>query len=172
MSRRRSAEEAGFTLVELLVAMVLTAIVMIGVVNIFISGTRAGADANARVDAQQNTRLALDRLEFEGRCSSSASIVSAGAGVDFTLPSQCSHATGDVTWCVVGRVLARYLSSGCTGSGQTFVSGVTSAAPFSLVTVSGALPRLEIAITVDTGGRSDASTLTDTIALRNAAPSS
>ena len=167
--RARLASEQGFTMVELLVAMVLTAIVMIGVVNIFVSGSRAGADANARVDAQQNTRLALDRLEFEGRCSSSATIVSAGAGVDFTLPSQCSHATGDVTWCVAGGVLTRYLAASCSGTGQPFVSGVTTATPFSLATASGALPRLDITMTVDTGGSSDAATLTDTITLRNAA---
>lgn len=168
--RERPASEQGFTMVELLVAMVLTAIVMIGVVNIFVSGSRAGADANARVGAQQNTRLALDRLEFEGRCSSSATIVSAGAGVDFTLPSQCSHATGDVTWCVAGGVLTRYLAASCSGTGQPFVSGVTTATPFSLATASGALPRLDITMTVDpTGGNSDGATLTDTITLRNAA---
>lgn len=170
--RLSGSAESGFTMIELLVTMVLTAIVMTGIVNVFVSGSRAGADANARLGAQQNTRVALDRLEFDGRCATSATIVSSGAGVSFSLPAACSHATGTVTWCVVSGVLTRYTSSSCSGVGMTLVDGITSAAPFSLTTASGDLPRLDIALTVDTfGSAADAVTLTDTITLRNAARS-
>jgi len=63
--KRLVSDERGVTLIEMLVAMVLAGIVMTGVVNIFISGTRAGADANTRLDAQQGVRMALDRLEYD-----------------------------------------------------------------------------------------------------------
>ncbi len=168
---KRVRDERGQTVFEMLVALVLVAILMVGVVNIIVSGSRAGGDANARIDAQQNTRLAVDRLEFEGRCASAAALVSGGAGVSFTLPSQCSHTTTTtVTWCVVSGVLKRLTSSSCSGSGQAFISGVTSPAPFSLPTTpSGDLPSLAIAITVNTiGAASTGATLDDEITLRNA----
>jgi type II secretory pathway pseudopilin PulG len=163
-------------MVELLIVMSLMGIIMLAVVNIFLSGTRAGADANARLDAQQNVRVALDRLEYEGRCATNAALVSGGAGVTLTLPSQCSNASGTVTWCVSGGVLERFPSATCTGTlsgtGLIYVRNVTSATPFSLVTASGDLPQIAVTITSDeTSSAADAATLTDTITLRNAARS-
>jgi prepilin-type N-terminal cleavage/methylation domain-containing protein len=168
--KRRLSDERGFTLVELLIVMVLMGIIMVGVVDVFVSGTRAGADANARLGAQQNTRVALDRLEHEARCATSATLLSSGAGVKLTLPSQCSNATGTVSWCVTGGILKRYPGAACSGAGAViFVRNITSATPFSLVTGSGDLPRLAITITSDeTRSAADAATLTDSITLRNA----
>jgi prepilin-type N-terminal cleavage/methylation domain-containing protein len=170
--RRRLSDQRGFTMIELLITMVLTAIVMVGLVNVFVSGTRAGADANARLDAQQNTHLALDRLEFEGRCAMSVSLLNSGAGVLFSIPTYCSHASGQVAWCVSGGVLTRYQNSGCTGaSAQPYVRGITTPTPFSLpVTPSGDLPQLAISLTVNTSPHDvgTAVSLTDTITLRNA----
>jgi prepilin-type N-terminal cleavage/methylation domain-containing protein len=170
---RRLSDERGVTLIELLIVMVLTGIIMTAVVNIFVSGTRAGADANARLTAQENTRVALDRLEYEGRCATSAALVSSGAGVTLTLPSQCTNASGTVTWCVTGGVLERFPSATCSGtSGVVYVRNVSSTTPFSLITASGNLPQLAITITSDaTPSPADAATLTDTITLRNAARS-
>jgi Tfp pilus assembly protein PilV len=171
----RLSDQRGQTVFEMMAALVLVAILMVGVVNLLVSGTRAGASANARIDAQQNTRLAIDRLEFEGRCSSKATLVDSGAGVSFTLPSQCSHtSTSTVTWCVIGDVLTRLTSATCTGNGQSFISGVTSPTPFSLPTpASGDLPQLAISITVDTSNsQGTAATLDDTITLRNGTPAS
>jgi prepilin-type N-terminal cleavage/methylation domain-containing protein len=170
----RLDEQQGQTVIEMLVALVLVAILMVGVINIIVSGSRAGGDANARIDAQQNTRLAVDRLEYEGRCASAATLVSSGSGVAFTLPTQCSHATGTVSWCVTGGALVRYTTAACTGRGQTYITGVTSTTPFSLPTTpSGDLPQLAIAITVNTiGAASTSATLDDQITLRNAAAAS
>jgi Tfp pilus assembly protein PilW len=173
--RRRLSHEAGLTQVELLVTMVLTAIVMVGLVNTFVSGTRAGADANARLDAQQNTRLALDRIEFEGRCATSAALVGGGQGVAFSLPATCSHASGKVAWCIEDGILTRYAGNGRSGTGQPFVGGVTSDQPFSLpTTAAGNLPQLLIDLTVDTAPHDTGTSvrLTDAITLRNAARAS
>jgi twitching motility protein PilT len=162
----RIGSQSGFTLIELLVTMVLSVIVIAGAVNMFVSGTRAGADANARVNSQQDVRLALDRLEFEGRCATTATLLSSGEGVYFSLPPQCTHASGDVSWCVSSGVLYRYAAATCAGATrQLFISGVATAAPFSLTTATGYLPRLNIGLTVGSGSKS--STLDDVITLRN-----
>ncbi len=173
MKERLLREESGFTLVELLVVCILLGLVMVGLSNILVSGTRASSDAQARMSSQQNVRLAFDRLEFEARCATSATILGGGQGVKLTLPSQCSHATGTVSWCVTSGVFTRYVSASCAGASTIkYVSSITSTAPFSLVTATGDLPRLQLALTVDTtSSASDAFTLTDAIALRNATPS-
>jgi Tfp pilus assembly protein PilW len=159
------------TVIEMLVATILAAIVMGAVLDVVISGMRAGADSSARLTAQQNTRLALDRLEFEGRCATTASVLNSGAGVAFSLPTTCSHTNGEtsVSWCVASGTLTRYASSSCTGTGQDFVDAVTTADPFSIpATPSGDLPSLDVNITVDASSDSGTTaTLADTITLRN-----
>jgi len=173
--RKPLDEEHGFTLIELLIVCLILGIVLTGLVNLLVSGTTAEADAQGRMVAQQNTRLALDRLEFEARCATSATLVGSGAGVSLSLPSQCSHATGAVTWCVTSGVFTRYTAASCTGSGQPFVGSVTSATPFSLLlgaAGAGVLPRLQLNLTVNQTGRSsDLFTIADAITLRNATPS-
>jgi prepilin-type N-terminal cleavage/methylation domain-containing protein len=167
--RRRLSDHSGFTIVELIIVCAVLGIVMTGLVNIFVSSTRAQSDADARLQAQQNVRLAIDRLQYEARCASSATLVSSGAGVTLTLPTVCSHANGTITWCVVSGVLRRSVGSTCSASGQIFVSSITSTQPFSLpAAVSGNLPQLTVSLTSNTTGRtSDAFTDNDVITLRN-----
>ena len=163
MSRLR--DEDGFTLIELLIVIAALGLVMAGVSNIIISGSRAGSDTAGRIDAQDQVRTAFGRLEFEGRCADSATLISSGTGVHFHLPSQCSHATGDTSWCMSGGTLTRYPATTCTGTAQVFATGVTNATPFALLTATGDLPRLQITLTID------GFTQTDAITLRNASAS-
>jgi prepilin-type N-terminal cleavage/methylation domain-containing protein len=167
--KRLHRDERGLTMIELLVAMVLASIVLTGVVNMFVSGTRAGADANARMNSQQDVRLALDKLEFEGRCATSAGLISSGQGVAFSIPSWCSHASGAVTWCIVGGALTRYTSNSCTGTGRTYVSGVTTR-PFSIrPPLRKAMPQPLSMISVNSSaGSIDGGDVDDSITLRNA----
>lgn len=171
MSRLR--DERGFTIIELLIVCLTLGIVLTGIVNVLVSGSRAGADADARFQAQQNDRLALDKLDYEARCASTAALVSGGAGVTLTFPSgTCSHVAGatTVTWCVTGGVLTRFVGSTCSGSGLPYAGSITSPTPFALpATVSGSLPQLQISLAANTTGRgSDLFSLTDTLTLRNA----
>lgn len=166
--RRFSAEE-GFTLVELLATCAVLVVVMAGLSNLLTSSVRASADETARLTGQQNVRIAFDRLEYEARCASTASILSGGAGVHLNLPSQCTHASNDVTWCVSSGNLVRLSGTTCTGTAQTFVGNLTSPTPFSCYAPVGPLPQLKVVLTVNPTGRgSDTTTATDYIAMRNA----
>jgi type II secretory pathway pseudopilin PulG len=153
------------TITELLVACAVLVILMAGVTDIIVSGSRASENTTAQINAQQNLRVGFDRLEFEGRCASSATLVSGGAGVTFVLPSQCAHAAGTYTWCVSSGTLGRYAGSACSGTAQVFASGLTSTTPFSLLTSTGTLPRLQVSMAIGNVSESD------TITLRNASPS-
>jgi prepilin-type N-terminal cleavage/methylation domain-containing protein len=166
--KRRLTDESGITLIELMVVMVILGIVLAGLANVFVSGMRTNADATARLAGQGAVRQAMDRLEYEVRCSSGATISGGGSTVLLTLPSQCIHATGSYTWCVVSGSLMRYANTACSGTGQTFITDVTTPTPFSLLTGVGLLPRLQASLAVNPTGRpSDATAVTDTITLRN-----
>ena len=58
--------------------------------------------------SQSGVVVALDRLDYEVRCASSAKLVSGGTGVTFTFPSQCPHTYGN-RHVVCDRWLARQL---------------------------------------------------------------
>lgn len=162
-------DESGFTLIELVVVMTVLVLVMAGLSSLFLSGLHTSNTTSDILASQTQTHLALDRLEFETRCASQATLASSGADVTLTLPSQCPHATGTVTWCVSSGSLIRYAASSCTGSGQTFASGVTSAHPFSCVSTVGDYPELEIALAAQTRSTVDQVAATDNVAMRNAA---
>lgn len=175
--RARLFDDAGYTLVELLVAIALLGILLGGLAELFVSAERANTAATARLTSQQNVRLAFDRLEYDARCAQRATLQSSGAGVDLTFPTQTlpCHATGDVSWCVNSGSLVRIPGTSCTGTGQDYIDSVTSATPFSCYTVPGIsspLPELEVALSVNTTPTisGDGTTATDYITMHNAAP--
>lgn len=162
-------EESGFSLVELVVVGFVTVLLMAGLSNLFVSGLRTSKTTNDILSSQTQIHDALDRLEYEARCSSQAALVSSGAGVTLTLPSECTHATGTVTWCVTGGALIRYAAASCTGTGTTLATNITSPTPFSCVSTVGDYPELQVALTVQTEAAVDRAAATDEIAMRNAA---
>jgi prepilin-type N-terminal cleavage/methylation domain-containing protein len=169
---RALREESGFTLAEMLIVLSITVILMGGLATILSLGLKTSKTSNSILASQANLVVALDRLEYEGRCASSATLRSNGAGVTMTYPSQCSghtpDAPGSVSWCVTGGSLIRYSGAACSGTGLTVTTDVTSATPFSCVTAVGNYPAVRATLTVNTGPTSaTASSGTDTIALEN-----
>ncbi len=166
-------EEAGFTLPELLIVMGITVVLMGGLATIFSLGLTTSKTTSSTLGSQSGVVIALDRLDYEARCASSATLVSGGAGVTLTFPSQCTHTSDSTaTWCVTGGSLIRYSNSlTCSGStSRTLTTNVTSATPFSCVTALGDLPAVQAVLTVNTGTTSaTASSGTDTITLENSA---
>lgn len=170
--------ESGFSMIELLVVSVILIIVMGGLATIFSIGLTTSQASSQTLASQSGVAVALDRLDFEARCASSAALQSGGVGVTLTYASQCTHqgsSVTTVTWCVTGGSLVRYgSSSSCSGTGQTWATNITSAKPFSCPSVSNAsLAELQVALTVNAGTTTlTSATGTDTITLQNATSAS
>jgi prepilin-type N-terminal cleavage/methylation domain-containing protein len=90
----------GYTLIELIVVLSIFTIVVTALVQLFTSGAKAELDMNRRFQAQQEARLALDRMRRELHCASS---ITSGtdtdgdgnvASITVSLPSQCPSAKG------------------------------------------------------------------------------
>jgi prepilin-type N-terminal cleavage/methylation domain-containing protein len=102
LRRRLWGEERGYSLIELVVVMTILGIVMGGLTTIFVSGGNAELDLNRRFQAQQQSRLALDRIRSDIHCASAAQSLAINTypAVRLNLTS-CSASTPYVYWCVV-----------------------------------------------------------------------
>jgi len=121
--RARVAAEGGFTLVELLVAMVILLVVIASLSAVLVSATHTEVDANNRFQAQEQARTGLTFLTRELHCAGSGSSsvpsitdtsggnLTAGAAysaITVYLPSTCSTSGGQtlyVTWCTAASTL-------------------------------------------------------------------
>ena len=97
---RRLRRHDGYTLIELIVVLAIFLFIVTALTKLFTSGAKAELDMNRRFQAQQEARLALDRMRRELHCSSG---ITAGsdtdgdgnvASVTVSLPSQCPSAKG------------------------------------------------------------------------------
>lgn len=69
-----TGNERGYTLVEMLVVMSILGTVIAGLTTVFVSGSRAELDLNRRFQAQQQARLALDKIRVDLHCASAAEV--------------------------------------------------------------------------------------------------
>lgn len=67
-------DQGGFTMVELLVVIVLLGVVGAGVVSAIVTALRSSAETTARIDAQQELEIALQRVTREFRVARSLAI--------------------------------------------------------------------------------------------------
>lgn len=141
--RVRLGDEAGQTLVELLVVCVLLVIIVGGLAQLFTGALNSQSEQTSRAAAQQTARVALDRLRRQIHCASSASSTTSNQ-VTVALPASCSSSGSAVTetWCAVGSgapyVLTVYSGSSCSGTGTALVDSLASNAVFT-VTGSGSV---------------------------------
>lgn len=114
----RVTEEEGFSLVELIVAMVILLVVIASLASVLVSATHTAVDANNRFQAQEQARTGLTFLTRELHCASTVAVINtsgttlsagtAGAGITETVPSTCSTSGGTtlfVTWCTAASTL-------------------------------------------------------------------
>lgn len=104
MSLRRFARRLrgrdGYTLVELIVVLSIFLFIVTALTQLFTSGAKAELDMNRRFQAQQEARLALDRMRRELHCADSIVPGADGDGdgnvasITVSLPSQCPSAKG------------------------------------------------------------------------------
>jgi prepilin-type N-terminal cleavage/methylation domain-containing protein len=189
--RRSPADDWGFTLVELLVAMAILLTVVSVLTGALISATNTEADLNNRFQTQQQARQALTKLTREIHCASQILDTSTGVALDatpasaitLTLPAGCPTGGGSgvtALWCTVpdGNRFDLYraeLPSTCSASTAVrWATSLVDGTPFSLPdpsTTSGAhfpLVHLDLLVNTRTSGAFGKYDLVDDVAALNA----
>lgn len=186
VKRLRGGGEQGFSLIELLVTMVILVIVLGSLTTVFISGSSAETTLNLRFQAQQNARLALDRVRTDIHCATAAQAqtINTYPGVKLA-DGNCYAATPTISWCVVQYTATplRYQLFRTTTTGSTACTGtdasrvmvadyLTSSSAFTTTTIPQyTLQRIGIDFKVNANAKSttaNAYELTDSIVARNA----
>jgi prepilin-type N-terminal cleavage/methylation domain-containing protein len=126
---RRLRSETGYSLIEMLTVLVITAVVMGSLTTLFVQASNAELDMNNRFQAQLNARLALDKVRREVHCAKSATPAGVStSSITITLSwlqsdgstFNCKTGSGSVTWCTRSVATNRYAlyrvaGSTCTG---------------------------------------------------------
>ena len=191
--RRRIGGEAGYTLPELLVTMIILSIVLAGITGLFSSGLRAETDVAFRAQSQNQARNALSYLRQETHCASGATVGTGTSPViqtlTLTLPTGCFRPSGetagaDSVWCTYLVAANRYAlyrqgnSASCGATSPTttgkqfadYLTNGTTAFAYTAPVVGSSLGVLKVDFTVDTNSQSlspNAYRLIDDIVLRN-----
>jgi prepilin-type N-terminal cleavage/methylation domain-containing protein len=169
----RLGRENGYTIVELLVVMLILGTVMGSLTTIFVHAANAELDLNNRFQAQQNARVALDRLRRETHCASQASVATSST-VTLTLASYCPTGNGSVTWCTVGSGsrygLYRKAGASCDATGVRWADYLTTGAVFAYTAQSPtslAKLRVDFPVNLKPTKSVESYELVDEIVLRN-----
>jgi prepilin-type N-terminal cleavage/methylation domain-containing protein len=177
--RSRLQGELGYSLVEMLTVMVIMGVVMAGITDIFVSGSKAQTEQDNRFQAQLSTRLALDKIRRDIHCASS--IQSYTTSFSTMKISSCSG--GDVSWCTAAVSgysnryrLYRQLGTSCAANtGTMYADYLTSGAVFptnpttAYTAGCGCLEALAVDFKMSLKGSATIDTyeLADTVYLRN-----
>jgi Tfp pilus assembly protein PilW len=180
---RRLCGQGGFTLVELIAVMAIFMTVLTVLSMLFISGARAELDANRRFEAQQNARLALDKLRRELHCSNGITAIDDSplppppatvTGIRVSLPSHCPSAGGTnalVDYEMISAGSSRWKLRRTKGTQSTDVADFfTNDDVFSYAAQSGesrALLHVELPVNVNPNEGWKTWRLADDIVLRN-----
>jgi prepilin-type N-terminal cleavage/methylation domain-containing protein len=168
-----ASQEHGYTVIELLVVMLILASVMGSLTTLFVQASNAELDMNNRFQAQQNARLALDKIRREAHCASQASVATSSS-VTLTLASYCPTGNGSITWCTAGSSnrfgLYRKVGTTCDATGVKWADYLTTGAVFGYTPQSStslAKLRVDFPINVKPEKSVESYELVDEIALRN-----
>lgn len=189
--RRLADDEGGFSLVELLTAMSILLIVIGSLTILMVSATKSETDLTLRVRAQQETRLALERIRHEIHRACKAEHMNLATGLAVTpagahsnvrltpaVSSACPASTDPataITWCMQSVATNRWrlrrvvgTPTSCTG-GRPEADYVKTDAVFTLQQVSGRLAsvRVSFPVDLDTSDTGRAYRLEDSLVLRN-----
>lgn len=119
---RLAADERGYTITELLTVLAILGIVVTSFATVFASASKAEVDMNLRFQAQQQARLALDRLRREAHCAAGVTPATAfpTTRVVLTFGPQCRQG--------VDIAASTTLSAALDGTSTTFTVGVVHSA--------------------------------------------
>ncbi|MBA3561631.1 MAG: prepilin-type N-terminal cleavage/methylation domain-containing protein [Actinobacteria bacterium] len=166
--------QSGYSLIELMTVMAILGLVLAGLTTMFQAGVRAEVRSSREFQAQQNARLAMDRLRRELHCANAISAPNGTtvATVSVTLPDDCPGADTSVTYATQSVATGRWQLTRSAGAGTPVVIAdyLTTSTPFTYyVPATGTLGRLGVDLPVNLN-YPDTSTewrLQDDIVLRN-----
>ncbi|MEK6276014.1 MAG: type II secretion system protein [Actinomycetota bacterium] len=92
--RRRLPGQAGYSLIELICVLAILGTVVGALTTLFVRATNAEFESNRRFQAQQEARIAVDKMRREVHCASAITPTGAAASISVTLPSQCPSVGG------------------------------------------------------------------------------
>jgi prepilin-type N-terminal cleavage/methylation domain-containing protein len=92
--RRLVLCERGYTLVELLTVTAILSVVLTGLTVLFVQATNAELQMNKRFQAQQEARVAVDRMRREIHCAKAITPAGNSSSITVTIPSQCPTSGG------------------------------------------------------------------------------
>lgn len=116
--------EGGYSLVELVVVMAILGVVVGGIVTVFTAGINADADQTRRYQAQEDGRLALNKIrrDVHSSCTDSTPATYNTWQSSVTLymsADACAAGANSITWCATGSgntyALMRVVGTTCTG---------------------------------------------------------
>jgi prepilin-type N-terminal cleavage/methylation domain-containing protein len=170
-ARRRLAAEHGYSLSEMLVVLAIIGIVLTALTQLFVSASTAQLDMTRRFEAQQDMRLALDKLRREIHCASGLTGAPPTYSITLSLGSYCptnGTAAPAVTWCTRDKndsptnpadpdadppySLWRYIGSTCSGTDRRkWADYLTTGEVFTayIAPASGSLGKLRVNLPVD-----------------------
>jgi prepilin-type N-terminal cleavage/methylation domain-containing protein len=169
---RRLRGESGFSLIEMLTVLVILGIVIGGLTTLLEQGSNAEIDMNYRFQAQQDARVALDRMRRDLHCASVATS-SSSTSVTFTDPCASGRT---VSWCVAtlnGRqgLFRQTGATACSTSSDRFADYVKTGSTYFAYQGSntGTLAKLYVCVPVNVKPKRTVDTyaLQDAIVLRN-----
>jgi prepilin-type N-terminal cleavage/methylation domain-containing protein len=92
--RRLLACERGYTLIELLQVTVILGVVLAGLTALFVQASNAELQMNKRYQAQQEARVAVDKMRRELHCAKAVTPEGPSAAITVTIPKQCPTSGG------------------------------------------------------------------------------
>jgi len=154
--------------------MTVLGIVLTGLTGLFASAWKAEMDMNYRFRAQQEARLALDRLRREVHCASSVSPSSPTSALTLTFGTSCVAGTS-VSWCTLEVSSGRYAlyrkpGTSCDSAGLRVADYLTGGTVFGyLAPTSASRAKLTVDLPVDVRSSDSVGPyrLTQSIVLRN-----
>ena len=175
LSRLRG--QGGYSLTELIAVMAIFLMIVGGLTTLFASGARAELDLNNRFQAQQNARLAMDRLRRELHCSSGITATDGSplptspvTAIRVTLPSHCPTAGGVTTNIVYDTVQVTGVRFQVRRAGVVIADYITNDDVFTYTpqsTASRALLHVDLPVNLNPNEGWKAWRLVDDIVLRN-----
>lgn len=123
---RHRAGEAGYTLVELLVVMVLVGIIAASTAMVVVQGTRAYADLISRKDALHHPRLVLERVAREVRQATALSLSAGRLDITTTRPTGCGSCDVVGIFRDAATNTVRIEVNGLPAGGNILAEGISS----------------------------------------------